>query len=86
MKEFGKIIIDPYKNKMLEKEILKIIKESYLIFQQLQRFINITIRKHIFEHEYHHLCNVLLYYFYLNESSRLNTPIKEIYINSVKVI
>ena len=81
MKEFPKIIIDPIKNKFSPSVEKKIDSNKLIIL--LEQFCNTTCRKHIFEHEHHHLCQILLFYFYINENYTINTPKKEIKDNSV---
>ena len=85
MKPFGKIIIDPSKQKMIINLINKLTQNSKLI-EYLEKFINIVDRKYIFQHEHNHLCNVLLYYFYIDKSDEINTPPKLLKNNKVIVL
>ena len=74
MKQFGLIIIEPSKQKMLVK-LDKVLKNINL-YKKFQQFVNIDVRKFTFEHEHHHLCNNLLYFLYTNKSDVLNTQPK----------
>ena len=76
MKQFCLIIIDPSKQKMIVGSANKIIKNINNLYPNFQTFVNIVSRKHIFQHEHHHLCNNLLYFLYTNKSEGLNTPPK----------
>ena len=82
LKPFALIIIDPSKQKSILKKIEKITKNREL-FESLQKFVNIVTRKFIFEHEQHHLCNCLFFYFYTNKTNSINTPPKQIKQNKV---
>ena len=55
----------------------------YNIYQNFQKFVNIVTRKHIFQHEHHHLFNNLLYFFYTNKSEGSNTSPKIVKGNKV---
>ena len=77
MKQFGLIIIDPSKQKLIGNLRNKILKNDDL-YELFQKFVNIVIRKHIFQHEHHHLCNNLLYFLYTDKSSGANTPPKKV--------
>ena len=85
MKQFGKILIDPSKQKMIINFINKLTENTNLI-KYLEKFINIVDRKYIFQHEHYHLCNNLLYFFYIDKSEDINTPPKQIKNNKVIII
>ena len=74
MKQFGLIIINPSKQKMDTK--LENLQANNELYEKLVLFVNIVVRKYTFEHEHHHLCNNLLYFFYTNKSNGINTPPK----------
>ena len=77
LKHFALIIINPSKQKMLiGQKDMKYIQKNHILLNNLELFINIVTRKHIFEHEHHHLCNNLLFFFYANKSNKINTPPK----------
>ena len=65
MKQFGLIIINPSKQKMVTQ--LENLQANNELYEKLVLFINIVVRKYTFEHEHehHHLCNNLLYFFIL---------------------
>ena len=81
IKQFGLIIIDPSKQKMLVK-LNNVLKKTNL-YKKFEQFVNIVVRKFTFEHEHHHLCNNLLYFLYTNKSDGLNTPPKLVKNNKV---
>lgn len=76
IKQFAKILIDPSKQKMTK--YVKSITDNKTLLNYLQKFINIVDRKYIFEHEHQHLCNVLLFFFYIDKRFEINTPPKHI--------
>ena len=81
IKQFGLIIIDPSKQKMLVK--LNNVLKKTILYKKFEQFVNIVVRKFTFEHEHHHLCNNLLYFLYTNKSDGLNTPPKLVKNNKV---
>ena len=57
---------------------VKSITDNKTLINHLQKFINIVYRKYIFEHEHQHLCNDLLFFFYIDKRFEFNTPLKHI--------
>ena len=77
LKQLALIIIDPSKQKMIIKKIEKIMNDVELS-EYFEKFVNIVVRKFTFQHEHHHLCNDLLYFFYTDKNESINSPPKQI--------
>ena len=75
MKLFGKIIIEPSKQKMIFSLVNK-LTQNIELFECLEKFINIVYRKYIFQHELNHLCKDLLNFFYIHNLDEINAPPK----------
>lgn len=82
LKQFAKILIDSSKQIMME-DIQK-ITENRALKEYLEKFINIVYRKYIFEHEHNHLCNDLLFFYYVDKDYEINTSPKKIKVNKPK--
>ena len=60
------------------------ITENRALKEYLEKFINIVYRKFIFEHEHNHLCNDLLFFYYVDKDYEINTSPKKIKVNKSK--
>jgi hypothetical protein len=84
LKQFAKILIDPSKQKIMQNIQKK--TENEALKEYLEKFINIVYRKFIFEHEHNHLCNDLLFFYYVDKDYEINTPPKKIKDNKVTLV
>jgi len=86
IKQYAKILIDPSKQKMMQSiKNIKELKDNDKLIELLEKFINIVDRKYIFEHEHNHLCNILLFFYYVDKDYEINTPPKKIKDNKVVI-
>ena len=84
LKQYAKILIDPSKQKMMQSIWnIKELKGNVKLIKLLEKLINIVDRKYIFQHEHNHLCNILLFFYYVNKDYEINTPPKKIKDNKV---
>ena len=54
------------------------LTKNQSLITDLEKLINIVYRKYIFEHEHNHLCNDLLFFYYVDKDYEINTPPKKI--------
>ena len=84
LKQFAKILIHPAKQKMMTSFREKTNNKA--LMKYLEEFINIVVRKYIFEHEHNHLCNLLLFFYYVDKDYEINTPPKKIKDNKIEIL
>ena len=79
MEQYAKILIDPSKQKMIQSiKNIKEISNNETLIKLLDKFINIVVRKFIFQHEHNHLFNILLFFYYVDKDNEINTISKKI--------
>ena len=86
IKHYAKILIDPSKQKMNQSiRNIKEIKYNDKLIKLLEKFINIVYRKYIFEHEHNNLCNILLFFYYVDKDYEICSPSKIIKDNKILI-